>query len=149
MKLMINALSTTNLSGAHVILGHLRSWLRNGTSAEPVRILCHEGNREMFEALGEGVVCRIAPDVTRNWLGRARWEQGNLSQVIREVEVDVVLSLSGFCGPVRSTPCVPYAMNPWSLVPGMAQGGREQLKAFMQRRAYVGAVRNAEGIAVL
>ena len=121
MRLTINALATTNLSGGFVISGHLKQWLEQPEFDAVVSVLCHENNRQAFEVYGDAIECVVCPDTTTNWRGRALWERKHLSATLHDQQADVMLALSGMCVAPSTVPVVPYAMNPWALVPGVAQ----------------------------
>ena len=57
MRLTIDALATTNLSGGFVISGHLKQWLEQPEFDAVVSVLCHENNRQAFEVYGDAIEC--------------------------------------------------------------------------------------------
>jgi glycosyltransferase involved in cell wall biosynthesis len=149
MHIVINALSTTNLSGWFVISGHVKSWLNDPQVDARISVLCHNGNTELFEEFGDRIERVACPDATMQWFGRWRWERSQLAPMLQKIDADILLALSGIASAGMPVPVVPYAMNPWALVPGMARTAKEKLKALLQRKAYRRTMQHAAGLAYL
>lgn len=154
MHLLVNGLSSTNLSGRQVLCGHVRQWRRHAAATDRVTVLLHEANediRALIESEGDGggrapIGFFRAPPFTRHWLGRSLYEHFWLGRLIKRVRADCYLSLSG--GYTPRLPCAQYtlALNPWALVRVGPRTYRESVRAMLQRRAYRQAVRRADGI---
>lgn len=154
MKLLVNALSATNLSGRQVLVGHLAQLLARGGTDDRFILLRHEGNRDLeamlVEELGQPPDARlrvvVAPPLTRHWLGRTLYERLALPRLAQRLSGDCYLTSSGAWTPGLPCPQVTLALNPWALTPGAARTFGERLKAALQRWAYRVAVWRAEGI---
>lgn len=154
MKLLVNALSATNLSGRQVLVGHLAQLLARADETDSFILLGHEGNRDLAEMLAEELghpadsrlTTVIAPPLTRHWFGRTLYERLALPRLTRRLGADRCLTPSGAWTPGLPCPQVTLALNPWALTPGAPRTMSERLKAALQRRAYGIAVRRAEGI---
>ncbi len=143
MRIAFNALSVTNLSGRHVLLGHAREVI--GATASRVRhvLLYHAANRDLFEALSgavEGIEC---PPATARWPARWLWERTQLPRLLRKLGVEALFLPAGMTAPGIDLPQMVLAQNPWCFVPELHQGPGERLKARLQRSAYRRAQREA------
>lgn len=134
MRLLINALVTTNFSGKHVLLGHLQQLVAQ--TEHRICVLYHTGNADICQGFGPQVTWQQCPNNTQHWAGRRSWEVLHLPKFAAQWRADALLNPSGMTSPNIPLPQLPYAMNPWALVPGVAQGVRAQFKARLQRRAY-------------
>jgi glycosyltransferase involved in cell wall biosynthesis len=143
MRVLINALSVTNLSGRHVLLGHL-SKLSEWTMGEHEYIvLYHKGNKDIRQDLGKNVGWIKCPGYTARWIGRVLWEQMILPLKLSKLDIDFVFLLSGTIIPFLQMPQVSYAMNPVPLIKRLAKSGIESLKIHLQRAGYKIAMRKA------
>lgn len=143
MRFLIDALSATNASGRHVLLGHLGELARRTAGRHEFVVLWHAGNAELVRDLGPGVTWRRCPALCRHWAFRAVWEHAALGGICRREGIGGVFAPSGMALPVSGLPQVVLAMNPWALVGGAPRTGAERVKAFLQRRGYREAVRRA------
>ncbi len=155
MHLLLNALSSTNLSGRQVVCGHLAELLRHAPPDHRFTLLLHPGNRDLVERLAhelgaEPPADRLrvveAPARTRHWLGRAVYERFHLGHLARRLAVETCLSSSGAWTPGLPGPQYTLALNPWALVKAGPRTPSQRLKAALQRHAYRVAMRQAEGI---
>jgi glycosyltransferase involved in cell wall biosynthesis len=149
MRILVDALATTNLSGRHVLLGHLERAARATVDRDRFILLVHSGNADFRERLGNSVEWRECPPITGHWLGRRMWQSTSMAGVVRATRADAVLTVSGTTLPAVTVPQVVYAMNPWSLVPGLHRTPTEHLKAAFQRWAYRRAMADADGFLFL
>lgn len=149
MRVLIDALSTTNQSGRHVLHGHLRGMIAARPRELDVTVLYPGGCKEVPAGLGPCVRWMACPPGTRRWWFRHLWERASLRRIVAMESPDVVLIMSGTALPSLGVPQVSLAMNPWALVPGIAEAPLERIKAALQRRAYRRAVRTADGMAYL
>jgi glycosyltransferase involved in cell wall biosynthesis len=139
----VNALSVNNLSGRHVLLGHLSRLAEWTVGEHEYCVLFHSRNRDMCRDLGPNVDWQQCPDYTAHWAGRGAWEAARLGRVAREVGADLLFTPSGTVTPGLSIPQVSLAQNPWALVDGLERSGTDVAKALLQRRSYRAAVRDA------
>jgi len=154
MKILVNALSTTNESGRQVLCGLLLEFLRQSPDQYRLCVLLHDGNRDIVDhmrsqldaALRLRVSFHFAPGISRNWLGRACYERLYLQCRVKQVGADLCLSPSG--GWVPGLSCLQYtlALNPWAMVATGPRGISGQVKAMLQRRVYRQALKHADGI---
>lgn len=135
--LLVDALSVNNLSGRHVLLGHLRE-LASALSAEwRFTLLVHRGNTDLVEALPQGVA-HVVAQAGPGWWSRTVWGWRHFDRVAQQCGADLVFSPSGMLSPGCSLPQVVLAQNPWPLMPG-AKG----LRLWLQRRGFARAQRRA------
>jgi glycosyltransferase involved in cell wall biosynthesis len=149
IRVLVDALPTTNLSGRHVLIGHLSRVAPWTTETHRWTILYHHANADMRADFGSNVTWRECPPRTAAWIGRRVWQHTGLRRVVEEICADVILSPSGTTLPGCPTPQVVYAMNPWALVKGLEWSLGEKAKAALQRRAYARAMRDAAGFLFL
>lgn len=140
MHLLIDALSVNNLSGRHVLLGHMQEAMK-ALPEWRFSLLTHRYNAGIADALPESVE-RIAAPVGARWAERGWWLQRNGRRICDSHGIDLVFSPSGLLSNGCPRPQVVLAQNPWPLLPGMARG-RDRIKAWLQRRAYARAHRQA------
>lgn len=143
MRVLVNALSVSNLSGRHVLLGHLSTIARWTRGEHQYVVLHHQFNRDICRNLGGNVQWQECPAFTARWAGRAAWEILRLPRLAAQLRVDFMFTTSGAVISALPLPQVSYAMNPWSLVNGLDRSWLEQLKAKLQRRNYKVAVNKA------
>lgn len=146
MRIVVNALSCTNLSGPSVLLGHIgtvAAWTRN---THEFTILHHAANRHIHRDLGPNVHWQKCAAGTRHWLGRTLWESVALPGVLSALRADVLFSASGSTVGTVAIPQFTLAMNPWALIPDALFTVADRLKARLQRTAYRRAMRQARGI---
>lgn len=142
-RILVNALSVTNPSGLHVLLGHLGQVAGALEGRGRLVIL----GREDMEGLRAGLATRaeweFAPASTRSWACRAVWERVNLARLARKHKACTYFTPSGIAAHGLGIPQVVFCQNPWALVPA-ARRRRDFLKAWLQRRAYRRAMRVAD-----
>lgn len=143
MRVLVNALSVTNMSGRHVLMGHL-SRLAEWTRGEhEYVVLFHAANRDICRDLGAHVSWQECPGFTAHWAGRAAWESARLPSLASKVKADFMFTPSGTVVPGLSLPQVSFAQNPWSLVRDLQRNTAESIKAGLQRRNYRQAMHKA------
>lgn len=136
MRTAFNALSVTNLSGRHVLLGHAREIIKATTGRVRHVLLYHAANRDLYEALSgavEGIEC---PPATAHWPARWLWERSQLPRLLRRLGVEALFLPAGMTAPGIDLPQMVLAQNPWCSVPELHRGPGERLKARLQRSAY-------------
>ncbi len=143
MHILFNALSTTNLSGRYVLLGHLANLAKWTSGKHSYIVLYHKANRDICQNLGNNVEWMECPDYTANWVGRVWWEQTVLPGRLVNLRVDLMFVLSGAVTPFLRIPQVSYAMNPVPLINGLEHNTIGSVKLAMQRMGYKKAMRSA------
>ena len=147
-RILVNALSVTNPSGRHVLLGH---W---GRIADELRdrvrlvVLCRADMDALRAGLGDRVDWEFAPAATRGWFWRAGWERANLARIARRRGAGAYFTPSGIAAHGLDIPQIVFCQNPWALVPA-ARRRWDAPKAWLQRRAYRRAMRVAEAMVFL
>jgi len=137
MHLLIDALSVNNLSGRHVLAGHVSQLLRQLGESYRFTVLVGRTNADLAKGLPSSVVVHHAP-VGADWIQRFVWMARNGKALCRELQVDAVFSPSGMLSIGCGAPQVVLAQNPWPLMKGMSRGfGR--IKAGLQRREFARA----------
>jgi len=144
VRVLINALSVTNLSGRAVLLGHLAPLARWTEGRHDFVVLFHRANRDLCRDLGPNVGWLECPAATARWQVRAVWERRGLVRLAREQRADVLMMFSGTAAGRLPLPQVVFAMNPWCFVRRAQYGPRQRLKARLQRWAYRRAVERAD-----
>jgi glycosyltransferase involved in cell wall biosynthesis len=140
MHLLIDALSVNNLSGRHVLLGHLRQLVAGLGADCRFSLLTHRDNRDIAGELPAGVE-HVLADVDGRWLPRLRWSSLRLRRLCADIEVDLVLNPSGMLSRGCAVPQAVLAQNPWPLT-GMARGV-DAFKSYLQRVGFRRAQRGA------
>jgi len=143
MKMLINGLSATNISGLHVLLGHLTQVARWTSDEHSYVVLYHSGNADIVRDLGNNVDWVECPSYTAQWLGRFLWETAFLPGLARKLNAAAMFTPAGVAVPSLTIPQVVFCQNPWSLVGEMQHSPMDKIKAFLQRRAYRYAMSHA------
>lgn len=143
MKILINALSVTNLSGRHVLLGHFKRVAKWSQGEHEFCFLYHKMNRDICRDLGANVTWFECPEYTKKWVLRSFWEHFKLPGILSQKGADALFSPAGTVISGISILQISFAQNPWSLVPNVRKNKRDRIKAFLQRRAYKTAMEKA------
>jgi len=143
MRIAVDALAVTNLSGRRVLLGHLAELAAAHREQHRFVVLHHRGNRDLIRDLGAPVRWMECPGLTRHWTGRLLWQHTLLPLLLRRLRIDLVLCPTGALTPATALPQIVLAQNPWCLVPTLQRGPVARLKAALQRHAYRRAQRRA------
>lgn len=141
MHVLIDALSVNNLSGRHVLLGHLRQLVKGLGPGWRLTLLTHRDNVDLVTSAPDGVEHVCAP-IGAGWLARAVWLSRNGSALCEAHAVDLVFSPGGMLSTGVRRPHIVLAQNPWPILPKMARG-TGAIKAWLQRRAYARAQKTA------
>jgi glycosyltransferase involved in cell wall biosynthesis len=141
MHLLIDALSVNNLSGRHVLAGHVGQMVEALGGQNRFTALVSDSNANIVDGLPASIQVHRAP-VGSGWLQRVVWMTRNAKALRRELDADAVFSPSGMLSVGFDCPQVVLAQNPWPMIPGMPSGSG-RLKAMLQRRAFAGAQRRA------
>lgn len=143
MRILFNALSTTNLSGRYVLIGHLANLAKWTLGKHQYTVLYHKTNREICQDLGDNVKWVECPGYTANWKGRVWWEQTALTGILVKLRIDFMFVLSGAVIPFLKIPQMSYAMNPVPLINGLGYNTIGSVKLALQRMGYKKAMRSA------
>lgn len=146
MLIAIDALPITNLSGRHVLSGHLANLARAHRDRHRFLVLYHRGNRDLRRDLGDHVQWLECPAVGAGWVGRLLWQAVRLQPLLTRFGVNLVISTSGALIPGVPIPQVVLAQNPWCYFPQFHQNLADRVKAYLQRIGYRAAQRRACGI---
>ena len=144
MRVLVNALSVTNLSGRHVLLGHLSRLAQWTTGQHDYFVLYHKANKDICRDLGKNVKWIQCPVYTGHWVARILWERTLLKKVLSKYKIDLLFNQSGTVVPSLPIRQISYAMNPWCLVLEVERKPLEKIKAFLQRRSYRQAMSKAD-----
>jgi len=142
-NLLVNALSVTNPSGRHVLLGHLNRIAEALPETCRLVLICRRDMEAFRTGIQHEVEWEWAPAYTRRWWGRALWERLHLKRLARRYDAVAYFTPSGVAAHDVGIPQLVFAQNPWALVPS-ARRRRDALKAWLQRRAYRRAMRVAD-----
>lgn len=143
MRILVNALSTTNLSGRYVLLGHLTNLAKWTSGEHYYTVLYHKENRDICQNLGDNVEWMECPDYTANWAGRVWWEQTVLPGKLVKLSIDFIFMMSGAVVPFLRLPQVSLAMNPVPLINGLEHNTIGAIKVALQKRGYKKAMSTA------
>lgn len=141
--ILVNALSVTNQSGAHVLLGHLDGLIDSLVGSCRFTILCRPGMTAFRERLKDRVDWLYAPERTTHWMCRTVWERQNLGRIAHRVKARLYFTPSGIAASSLNIPQVVFCQNPWALTPA-ARRPLDAPKAWLQRLVYRQTMRRAE-----
>jgi len=147
-KLLVNALSVSNPSGHHVLLGHLDRIADSLQGRCRLVVICRADMSMLQAGLAGRAEWEFAPASTRRWWARIIWERLYLSRLVRKHRACAYFTPSGFAAHAIGIPQIIFAQNPWALV-AAARRPRDAFKAWLQRRAYRRAMRVADGMVFL
>ena len=139
---LVNALSSTGMSGKHVVYGFLGELARQLAASHRFVLLLPEGDEPPADLTRPNIAAAFAPAATRGWVRRSAWEMTRLSQMARDLAADAVISPSGAALPNLRCPQVVLCMNPWCFVRDAQRGPLDRLKAAIQRRRYTASYRS-------
>jgi len=142
-KLLVNALSVSNPSGHHVLLGHLDRIADSLQGRCRLVVVCRADMMTLQTGLVGRAEWEFAPASTRRWWVRAVWERMHLSRLVKKHGACATFTTSGFAAHELGVPQIVFAQNPWALV-SAARRPRDAFKAWLQRRAYRRAMRVAD-----
>lgn len=146
MLIAIDALPINNLSGRHVVSGHLANLAHALGGRHRFLVLHHSGNRDLRSDLGNHVEWLEVTTVGPGWIGRLLWQSWHLQGLLTHLGVDLVVSTSGALIPGVRLPQVVLAQNPWCYFPEFHCTPADRLKAALQRLGYRAAQRHARGV---
>lgn len=141
MKVLVNALSVTNLSGRHVLLGHISKLAEWTNGRHEYFLLHHKANRDICKDLGENVQWIECPELTTHWARRTLWERSQIPNMASKLRMDLMFTPSGIAIPRSPIPQITFAQNPWCLVSEVPRKPHEKIKAALQRRLYKEAMK--------
>ncbi len=142
MKVLVNALSVTNQSGRHVLMGHLDQ-LRGWTEGVHDYVILHHDNNRDIVTDRPGYRWVECPAETSNWAKRSIWEFKNLNRIAAQHRCEFLFTPAGVSVPAIKIPQVVFCQNPWCLVPELHHNAKDKFKAFVQRRAYRRTMKDA------
>jgi len=140
MHLLVDALSVNNLSGRHVLAGHVREIAAHSTRTR-LTMLVSAANEASFADLPAKITRCVAP-VGGDWLQRVAWQWRHGSRLCRELGVDAIFSPSGMLSAGMPRPQLVLAQNPWPMV-ARGEDTRAAMKSLLQRQAFARAQRDA------
>jgi glycosyltransferase involved in cell wall biosynthesis len=142
-NLLVNALSVTNPSGRHVLLGHLNRIAESLPKTCRLVLICRRDMEAFRTGIQHEVEWEWAPSYTQRWWGRTLWERLYLKRLARRYDAAAYFTPSGMAAHELGIPQLVFAQNPWALVPS-ARRRRDAFKAGLQRRAYRRSMRVAD-----
>lgn len=143
LNILVNALSVTNQSGAYVLGGHLAQLIPRLEGLGRFYLVCRKEQHFLSTGLASRVHVVQAPEETADWAHRAWWEYRNLASISNTHRAGAYFTPSGIAAAGLPVPQVVFCQNPWALVAD-ARRPLDALKAWLQRRAYRSAMRNAD-----
>ena len=146
MRIVVDALPTTHLSGRHVLLGHLTSLAADHRHRHQFLVLHHSGNRHLRSDLGPNVEWIECPLSNFGWFNRLLWQSTRLNPLLEQLQADWLISTSGALVPGVRLPQIVLAQNPWCYFPQFHQSISARLKAASQRIGFRSAQHRAEAI---
>ena len=136
MKVVINALSATNISSGHVLFGHLRQIVKSDCKNRKYFVLYSESNKKKNVNMGPSVKWVRCPGYTGHWITRALWEYFKLPGLLSEIGADIYFTPAGAITSSIRIPQICFAQNPWFLVNSIKKSPYGELKSIMQRANY-------------
>lgn len=143
-RIAFNALSVSNLSGQHVLLGHIEQVLAAAPSLLEPLLLYRRGDNALFHALDARMECVALDASSAHWLRRRAAETLALPRILRTLGVRVLFQPDGLLAPVHGVRQWVLAQNPWCFFPELHRGPGDHVKAFLQLRAYARAQHDAD-----
>jgi len=140
----VNTLSIGSMSGQHVVYGFLRPFISWMLPEHDVVVLHYDSQPPPDDLLNAGMGTISISDKQKHWARRTAWEATKLSAVVRKMNADLVLTVSGAISPNCPVPQVTLCQNPWCFRPSAQRNWKERFKAKLQRIGYRKAFRNAE-----
>jgi len=144
-RLLVNALSVTNESGLHVLLGHGSHLVEALHETCRLVVLCRADMVALRNAWDDRVEWIVAPAATHGWVARTWWERQQLRRLIRARQVDAYFTTSGVSATRLPVPQIVFCQNPWALV-SSARRLRDAPKASLQRMAYRRTMQAADAV---
>jgi glycosyltransferase involved in cell wall biosynthesis len=146
VRIVVDALPTTHLSGRHVLLGHLANLAADHRHRHQFLVLHHVGNRHLRCDLGPNLEWIECPLRRYGWFNRLLWQSTRLSPLLAQLQADWLISTSGALVPGVRLPQIVLAQNPWCYFPQFHQGMGDRLKATSQRIGFRKAQRRADAV---
>ena len=146
MRIAVDALPINNLSGRHVLLGHLSKLAADHTGKHEFIVLHHRENRDICRDLGAHVTWVECAGIGSNWVQRLFWQSTCLQQLLQKIDADWIISTSGALVPGIRLPQIVLAQNPWCYFPQFHRSIADRIKASLQRIGYRAAQRRAKGL---
>ena len=146
MLIAIDTLPINNLSGRHVVSGHLANLARALCGRHRFLVLHHSGNRDLRRDLGDQVEWLEVTAAGPDWMGRLLWQSVRLHGLLTRLGVGLVISTSGALIPGVRLPQLVLAQNPWCYFPQFHRTLADRVKAYLQRVGYRAAQRRARGL---
>jgi glycosyltransferase involved in cell wall biosynthesis len=143
MRFLINALSVTNQSGRHVLMGHMSRVARLSEGLHEFVFCYHRANADLVCDLGAHVEWIECPPQTSHWLYRSLWEKVVLPRRATEKGCHAYFSPAGVAISGLRIPQIIYCLNPWCLVDSFRKTVSDKAKAAIQRYAYRNAMDKA------
>ena len=144
MRILVNALSATHLSGRYVLLGHVRQLAVAASRDFHIGVVHHPENTAVVDQSPlSNVEWLLSAGWAKGTFKRTLWETMELDRMARSWRADVILNPAGTITANCRTPQVSLTQNPWPMTPLLHRGFRDRVKARLQRRAFRSAMRNA------
>jgi glycosyltransferase involved in cell wall biosynthesis len=146
MRIAIDALPLTDLSGRQVLIGHLRNLAAAALGRHSFVVLHHAGDVELPRDLGANVAWVGVHSAGRHWAWRTLWEVLCLRRHLRALGAGLLISTSGALVPRAGVAQWVLAPNAWCFFPQAQRGVGARLKARLQRLGYRWAQRRAAAV---
>jgi glycosyltransferase involved in cell wall biosynthesis len=144
MRVLVNALSATNISARHVLLGHLSNLAKWTSGKHEYFVIYHALNKDICKELGDNVHWVKCPVITAHWFARVIFETLFLNRLVSKLSIDFLFSPAGTIIYGISVPQVSFAQNPWFLINWPNRSLYGNIKSFVQRHNYKQAMRLAK-----
>ncbi len=145
MRILVNGLSASALSGHHVLYGHLRQLAQWTLDDNEYVVVCPAEGPPATE-LPANIRWIPAPALAKRWFVRRAWETNVIPRLIRREGCHFFFTPCGTILPSCPVPQATLAQNPWCLVREARQGVTQELKAALQRREYARAWKSADAM---
>lgn len=143
MRILVNALSATHLSGHYVLYGHVRQLATWSQGEHEFLVLAPPRDLANRPELPDNVTFVEAPRVACRSGLRSAWETCILPSMLRRLGAQLYFTPAGTVLPRSPVPQVSLAQNPWCLTDAVPKSSSQWIKAAFQRSAYRRAQRTA------
>ena len=146
MRVLVNGLSVSTMSGEHVLTGLLNQLAKWTNGDHEYVLLGKNSNGHYLSSIlsHQNIVFLTAPGLVRNLVKRSLWEISVLPKLLEQKGVDLYFTPSGASLPMSTIPQVCLAQNPWPMIQSVHCSIKDKTKAGLQRMIYRRTVRKAD-----
>ncbi|MCC9601241.1 glycosyltransferase family 4 protein [Stieleria sp. JC731] len=132
------------MSGRHVVYGFLQPFCESILPSHELVLLHYQSDPPPKSLRQTGMVLVPVAERFRHWAKRTAWETLRIPKLIRDLGIDVALTVSGHLMPRCPVPQAVLCQNPWCYRPNAHQSIQDRIKAKLQRLGYGRAFKHAD-----